>query len=196
MNLKEMLIKEGVIKIRKKDEEPFIVNELGTKSRLFIDIKEASLSPKILHMIVGQIVRVIEEETDLALINANHPDSTLFLFDKIGSVAVGGVPIATALSLVIDIPQIIVRTGKHDRGTQSLVIGNCKGMKVILVEDVTVTGNTIIKGVNAIREAGGICNICVVAVDRQEGAEKNCSDNNIRLFSLLKKSDLGINLDE
>ncbi len=88
MNLKELLIEEGIIKIRKKDEEPFIVNELGTKSRLFIDIKEASLNPKILHMIVGRIVTIIEEETDLALINANHPDSTLFLFDKIGSIYV------------------------------------------------------------------------------------------------------------
>lgn len=196
MNLKEILIKEGVIKIREKDEEPFIVNELGTKSRLFIDIKEASLNPKILHTIVGRIVTIIEEETDLALINANHPDSTLFLFDKIGSVAVGGVPIATALSLVIDIPQIIVRTGKHDRGTQSQIIGNCKRDKVILVEDVTVTGNVVIKGVKAIRDAGGVCNYCIVVVDREEGAEKNCLDNNIILFSLLKKSDFGINLDE
>lgn len=196
MNLKEMLINEGIIKIRKKDEEPFIINELGTKSRLFIDIKEASLNPKILHMIVGQIVRIIEEETDLALINANHPDLTLFLFDKIGSVAVGGVPIATALSLVIDIPQIIIRSGKHDRGTQSPIIGHCKGDRVILVEDVSVTGSTIIKGVKAIREAGGICSTCIVVVDRQEGTEKNCLNNKIRLFSLLKKSDLGISSNE
>ncbi len=196
MNLKDMLIKEGIIKIRNKDEESFVVNELGTKSRLFIDIKEASLNPNILNRITQQIIRVIIEDTDLALINVNHPELPLFLFDRIGSVAVGGVPLATALSLETKIPQIIVRSGKHDRGTQSQVIGNCKGKKVILIEDVTVTGNAAIKGVKAIREAGGICNFCIVVVDRQEEAEKNCLDNGIRLFSLLKKSDFGINLNE
>lgn len=196
MNLKDMLIKEGIIKIRNKDEESFVVNELGTKSRLFIDIKEASLNPNILNRITQQIIRVIIEDTDLALINVNHPELPLFLFDRIGSVAVGGVPLATALSLETKIPQIIVRSGKHDRGTQSQVIGNCKGKKVILIEDVTVTGNATIKGVKAIREAGGICNFCIVVVDRQEEAEKNCLDNGIRLFSLLKKSDFGINLNE
>ncbi len=196
MNLKDMLIKEGIIKIRNKDEESFVVNELGTKSRLFIDIKEASLNPNILNRITQQIIRVIIEDTDLALINVNHPELPLFLFDRIGSVAVGGVPLATALSLETKIPQIIVRSGKHDRGTQSQVIGNCKGKKVILIEDVTVTGNATIKGVKAIREAGGICNICIVVVDRQEEAERNCLDNDIILLSLLKKSDFGIDLNE
>lgn len=195
MNLKEILIKEEIIKIRGKQEEPFIVNELGTKSRLFIDIKEASLNPEILRRIARQLVRTIEEETDLTLINLHHPDLPLFLFDKIGSVAVGGVPIATALSLETHKPQIIVRSGKHDRGTQSLIIGNCEGKKVILIEDVSVTGNAVIKGVKAIREAGGICNTCIVVVDRQEGAERNCLDNGIILLSLLKKSDFGIDLE-
>jgi orotate phosphoribosyltransferase len=120
----------------------------------------------------------------------------MYLFDKICSVAIGSIPIATALSLEINIPQIIVRSEQHNRGTQSSIIGNCKDKKVILIEDVAVTGNAIIKGVNTIRENGGICDICIVVVDRQEGAEKNCLDKGIRLFSLLKKSDFGISLDE
>lgn len=194
MILKDLLLKENIIKIRKKDEEPFIVNEIGTKSRFFIDIKEASLNPNILRSIAQSIIRVIEDKTDMALIDRNHPDLSIFKFDKIGCIAVGGISIATALSLETDIPCIIVRSGKHDRGTQSSVIGKCNNDNIILIEDVTVTGNAVIKGINSIREAGGICDTCIVVVDREEGAEENCLKNNIRLLSVLKKSDFGMNL--
>lgn len=186
MILKDLLIKEKIIKIRGENEEPFIINELGTKSRLFIDIKEASLNPEILRRIVYQLIELMNKETDIALSS----------FDKVGSVALGEVSIGTALSLFANKPQIIVRSGKHDRGTKSSIIGNCKGDRVVLIEDVAVTGNAIIKGVSAIREAGGICHYCIVVIDRQEGAKENCFNRDIELFSLLKKSDLGIVLEE
>lgn len=41
LDLKEMLLKEGIIKIKKEDEEPFILK--SKKSRFFIDIKERVL---------------------------------------------------------------------------------------------------------------------------------------------------------
>jgi len=196
MNLKEMLIKEGIVKIKNKDEEPFTLKS-GKKSRLFIDIKEASLNPEILKRITQDAIRIITEDIpNLSLTNANFPDSHIFLFDKIASVAVGGVPIATALSLETNESQIIVRSEKHDRGTQSQVIGNCKGQRVLLIEDVATSGGSIVSAVRVIREFGGICNVCIVVVDREEGAKEWCVMNDINLISLLKKSDFGINLSE
>jgi len=178
MNLKEMLIKEGIVKIKNKDEKPFKL-KYGKESRLFIDIKEASLNSEILK----EMVRVIDFNWDwYSSVNT----------DIIGSVAIGGIPIASVLSVKIGIKQIIVRSEKHDNGTQSQIIGNCKDKKVLLIEDVATTGGSIVKAVKAIREVGGICNDCVV-VDRQEGAERNCLDNGINLYSLLRKSDFGIN---
>lgn len=182
MSLIEMLKDAGIVKIKQPNEEPFTLKS-GKKSRLFIDIKEASLNPKILKEIINQL-----KNFDLD----NFDNS----FNVIGSVAVGGVPIASVYSYIMNIPQIIVRTEKHDRGTKSQVIGNCKDKKVLLIEDVATTGGSIINAVKAIREAGGICNNCLVIVDRQEGAERNCLDNEINLISLLKKSDFGINLTE
>lgn len=192
MNLKEMLIKEGIVKTKNKDEEPFTLKS-GKKSRLFIDIKEASLNPLILKRITQNAIRIITEDIpDMALTHAHFSDSHIFLFDKIASVAVGGVPIATALSLETNVSQIIVRSEKHDRGTQSQVIGDCKNKRMLLIEDVATSGGSIINAVRAIREAGGICNDCIVVVDRQEGAKEWCGINDINLISLLKKSDFGI----
>jgi len=187
MNLKEMLIKEGIVKIKNKDEEPFTLKS-GKESRLFIDIKEASLNPDILDEIQSSIFYMFAMKT--------NPTDLFMKYERIGSVAVGGIPVATIISYFSKVPQIIVRSEKHDRGTQSQVIGNCKNKRVLLVEDVATSGGSIINAVRAIREAGGSCNNCIVVVDRQEGAERNCLDNGINLISLLKKSDFGINLTE
>ena len=187
MDLKEMLIKEGIVKIRNKDEEPFTLKS-EKKSRLFIDIKQASLNPDILDKIKWEFFRIYGFNTD--------PEGLFMKYERIGSVAIGGIPVATIISYFSKVPQIIVRSEKHDRGTQSQIIGNCDGKNVLLIEDVATSGGSIVSAVRVIREFGGICNVCIVVVDRQEGAERNCLDNGINLISLLKKSDFGINLSE
>lgn len=184
MNLKEMLIKENIVKIKNKDEEPFTLKS-GKKSRLFIDIKEASLNPEILDKIKWEFFKIFKF--------TNIPEGLFMKYERIGSVAVGGIPVATIISYFSKVTQIIVRSEKHDRGTQSQVIGDCKNKRVLLIEDVATSGGSIVSAVKAIRELGGICNTCIVVVDRQEGAERNCLDNEIDLISLLKKSDFGIN---
>ncbi len=178
MSLIEMLKEAGIVKIKTPDEEPFTLKS-GKKSKLFIDIKEASLNPKILRKIVNQIKNRELDKFDLT-------------FDTIASVAVGGVPIASVYSYIMDVPQIIIRSEKHDRGTQTKIIGNCKDKICILIEDVATSGGSIVSAVKAIREAGGICNDCIVVVSREEGAEQLCKESNINLYPLLKKSEFGI----
>lgn len=176
----KLLLDAGIVKTRKENEKSFILKS-GNLSRLFIDIKEASLNPEILR----EIVTIIDDklaETDLYDID----------FDVIGSVAIGGVPIASVYSYIASIPHIIVREEKHERGMESQVIGSCKGKYVLLIEDVATTGNSVVKAVKAIREAGGLCNDCIVVVDRQEGSTELCKENGIDLHSILRKSDFGV----
>jgi len=179
--LAETLKNAGIVKIKTIDEEPFTLKS-DKKSRLFIDIKEATLNPRIL------------KEIELEIYWQNEPVN-IDDFERIASVAVGGVPIASVLSCHSLIPQIIVRSEKHDRGTKSQIIGNCNGKKCILIEDVATSGGSIVSAVKAIREAGGICNDCIVIVSREEGAEQLCKENNINLYPLLRKSDFGIKED-
>ncbi len=180
MFLIEMLKEAGIVKIKSIDDELFTLKS-GKKSRLFIDIKQASLDPTILKEIVNQIK------------NYNLDDFDFNSFDVIASVAVGGVPIASVYSYIMCVPQIIVRTEKHDRGTKSQIIGDCEGKTCMLIEDVATSGGSIVNAVKTIREAGGICDTCIVIVSREEGAEELCKENNINLYPLLKKSDFGIN---
>ena len=181
IELKQALLREEVIMIKTKDEEPFTL-ESGKKSRLFINIKKASLNPCILKCMVKQILKSITIKYDYC--------------DLIGSVAIGGIPIASALSYAACMPQIIVRTEKHDRGMKTQIIGNCDYQDVLLIEDVSTTGESIINAVKAIRNAKGICNYCIVIVDRDEGAIEKCKNNKIELIPLLSKKDFGITEDD
>lgn len=177
---KEMLINKlldkGIIKVKNEDEEYFTLKS-GRKSRFFFDVKEASLDPVILR----EFVNIIYAYKMLVV-----------SFDKIGSVAVGGVPIASVLSYESRFPQIIIRSEKHKTGTESKIIGNCKDYDILLIEDVATSGGSLIDAVYKIRKAGGTCNKCIVIIDREEGANELCIKNGITLYSILKKSDFGI----
>lgn len=190
--LKDLLLREQIVKIKKPGEELFKLKS-GKLSRLFIDIKQSSLNPIILNSIVNSI---INEDYAPALLGICARSGTYRdQYNQnycIGSVAVGGVPIGTSLSTRTGINQIIVRSEKHDRGTETQVIGNCKNKTIILIEDVATSGGSIVKATQSIREAGGVCNSCVAIVDREEGAKLLCFQNNINLIPILKKSDFGL----
>lgn len=171
-----MLLNERIVKVKKVDEEPFTLKS-GRKSRLFFDIKKASLNPVILRNIVTTIFGA---------------GLLVTKFDKFGSVAVGGVPIASVLSHESHIPQIIIRSEKHETGTKSKIIGDCKGFDILLIEDVATSGGSLVDAVHDIRKAGGTCNKCIVVIDRQEGAEELCEKNGIELYPILTKSDFGV----
>ena len=187
--LVKMLKDAGIVKIKEENEEPYILAS-GKKSRLFIDIKGASLDQFILREISVNLNDLIEE-----LLDDNE-----FHFDIVGSVAVGGIPVASVYEYTSRTPQIIVRSEKHETGMKSKVVGddgkgNLKGKRILLIEDVATTGGSIIKAVKAIRETGAICTDCIVIVDRNEGARRLCKENCIDLHSILKKSDFGISED-
>ncbi len=176
MDLKEMLLKENIVRIKGDNEEPFTLKS-GKKSRVFIDIKQASLNPDILKEVVELIDSIGQKEE--------------WYFDRIASVAVGGIPIATALSLRWDEHQIIIRSETHDRGMKQKIIGDCMGLRCLLIEDVATSGGSIVNAVQAIREAGGICTDVIVVVDREEGATELCLHNGVTIHPCLKKSDFG-----
>lgn len=183
MTLKQLLLNNNVVKVRSESEEPFTLKS-GKKSRVFIDIKQATLDPGILKEIIFYLYDRIVTYDEESVCEKFEP------FDRIVSIAVGGVPIATALSLHTGVPQIIVRAETHDRGMKSRIIGDVKGMHCIFIEDVATTGGSIVGAIKAIRDAGGKCNLAFTVVDREEGAEQLCRENNIYLFSCLKKREL------
>lgn len=149
----------------------------GKKSRYYIDIKKASTNPGVLKCIAIEIKEKIQEISIQG--------------DYIGCVALGGVPIAVAVSLETGMPLVIVRKETKDYGTKGQIIGDPKpGSSVILVEDVTTTGGSVLKAIEILKEEGLEVHYVLVVVDREEGASGNLNKIGVELIPLARVSDL------
>ncbi len=169
--------REELIKLLKEVEcvrfGEFILSS-GKKSNYYVDIKKATTNPKILKLIGEMIAKDIKDDNV-----------------KVAGIELGSVPIATSVSIFSEKPLLIIRKKPKDYGTKSKIEGDLKsGDKVIIIEDVTTTGNSVLKAVKEIREFGGIVEKVYVVVDREEGAEENLKKENIKLIPLVKVSEL------
>jgi len=146
----------------------------GKKSNYYVNMKMAITDPSILK----SIAEIISGQ-----INKNE-------IDRVAGPALGAVPIATAISLESLIPMLMIRKSKKGYGTSELIEGNLlEGNSVIIVEDVTTTGNSLIKAIKAIEENGGKVKRAFVVVDRAEGAIENLKEEGIELEPILSIND-------
>lgn len=143
----------------------------GARSSYYIDIKAATTNPAIL----AEIGKAIAEGRE---------------FDVVAGVAVGGVPIAVAVSLASGRPYAIIRREAKDHGKSGRIIGEVNGKDVLLVEDVTTSGGSAIYGIEALRAAGAHVDRVVTVVDREAGAREALAEKGVSLQALVRVSDL------
>jgi len=149
----------------------------GKKSSYYIDIKKAIGTPRILK----QIALEISEKIKLYSIEA----------DYIGCVALGGVPIAVALSLETDLPLIIIRKEAKEYGTKGQIVGDfTRNSRVLMVEDVATTGGSVLKAIELLGNEGLVVKHVIVVVDREEGAHSSLLKTGVELIPLAKVSEL------
>ena len=88
-------------------------------------------------------------------------------------------------------PGFFVRKTVKDHGTKKLVEGlsDIAGKRVVIVEDVTTTGGSAMKAVEALTAAGATITLVISILDREEGADKLYADAGIPLASLFKASE-------
>ncbi len=167
-NLKEELINYGAIQFGE------FTLASGKKSNVYINIKDAITHPEILKSIAEMACTDIDLNT----------------WERIAGVAVGAVPLAVAVSLESSRPYSIIRKDKKDHGIENPVIGDMKGKKVLLIEDVTTSGGSCIYGIECIRAVGGIIDTVITVVDREQGAEALLNSVDVKLISMIKMKDL------
>ena len=61
-----------------------------------------------------------------------------------------------------------------------------QGKRIVIVEDVTTTGGSALKAVEAVREAGGDVALVFTMVDREEGATEAFAEAGLPFRSLYK----------
>ena len=145
----------------------------GAVSDYYIDIKKAITNPKILKKISEALAEYAEG------------------YDLIAGMELGAVPLITALSLETNVPYVIIRKEKRQHGTSKQIEGGeVKGKKVLIVEDVTTSGGSVIKTIKIIRENQGLVDEILVVVDRESGAEEKLQRLDVSFIPLLSVSDI------
>jgi orotate phosphoribosyltransferase len=145
----------------------------GAVSDYYIDIKKASTNPKVLKLIAKSIAPYAEN------------------YDIIAGMELGAVPLAVAVSIETNRPFVIIRKEKKEHGTGKLIEGpDVSQKKVMVVEDVTTTGGSVIKAIKYLRENGAIVDRVVTVVDRLGGAKEKLKDMNVEFIALLDVNDI------
>jgi orotate phosphoribosyltransferase len=134
----------------------------GKKSSYYLDCRMTTLDPRGAYLIARLILQRIRSEKIPA--------------DAIGGLTMGADPIATAVAVVSGIesaplPAFIVRKEPKGHGTQRSIEGyNGKpGSRVIVVDDVCTTGDSILKAAEKAEESGYEVVAAFCVVDREEG---------------------------
>ena len=71
-----------------------------------------------------------------------------------------------------------------------MIIGRVAGLRVLLVEDVTTSGGSVIAGIEALRSGGALVDTVVTVVDREAGAAAALENLGVTLKALAYASEL------
>lgn len=152
------LIREKSLKLASDGE--FFTLSSGKKSTYFVDCKKATLDARGIHLIAEAIADIIKSQS------YHNPI-------YIAGVALGGCPLATAVSMLTKFDALFVRTAAKDHGTKQLIEGSfVPGKQVVLLEDVITTGASTLSAINILEDAGLRVVHVLCVIDRLEGGRK------------------------
>jgi orotate phosphoribosyltransferase len=151
----------------------------GRSSNFFIDLKKTMFDPQGAALLADLLFDMIRDED----------------VEYIGGMATGAIPIVAALCLRSwpekPLKGFFVRKETKGHGTGQRVDGLLEtGSKVILFEDVTTTGGSVMQAADQVRQLQCRVMRVVTVVDRLEGAAENFRKAGIRFEALFTWRDL------
>jgi orotate phosphoribosyltransferase len=152
----------------------------GAVSDYYLDMKPTMFSPEGLSLIAEIVFDMLRDDASI---------------DSIGGLELGAVPIISAVSMRSHnerpIDGFVVRKDKKGHGTDKKIDGNFRpNTNVVLFEDVTTRGGSVMEAVRAVRAQGATVKKVISVVDRLEGAAENLKREGIELVAIYTTNDL------
>jgi orotate phosphoribosyltransferase len=152
----------------------------GAMSDYYLDMKPTMFSPEGLSLIADIAFGLLRDDPSVA---------------SIGGLELGAVPIVCAVSMRSHnqrpIDAFVVRKDKKGHGTDKKIDGNFRpNSTVVLFEDVTTRGGSVMEAVHAVRAQGATVKKVISVVDRLEGAAENLKKEGIELVAMFTTDDL------
>jgi orotate phosphoribosyltransferase len=149
-----------LIKERSYREGDFVLAS-GKRSKFYLDMKPTMFHPDGANLLAEL---VLEKLANVKV-------------DYVGGMAVGAIPLVIAVAVLSahtprPLPGFFVRKEVKDHGTKRRVdaVADLNGSNVVILEDVTTTGDSAMRAVEAATDAGANVMLVLSIVDRGEGA--------------------------
>ncbi len=146
----------------------------GQTSNTYFDKYQFESDPTLLAAIAAELAPLIPTDTEL-----------------LAGLELGGVPVATALSLHTGIPALFVRKEAKSYGTAKLAEGPpIDGKRLLIVEDVVTSGGQIVISAGDLRNRGALISTAVCVLDREQGGNDALAAAGIELRAAFTRTDI------
>ena len=150
----------------------------GRTSDFYFDMKMPMFDPETINLIALEILDLLAEEGA----------------EYVGGLEMGAVPLVGAVVCRSwperPVKGFFVRKSVKEHGTQKKIEGHFDPTgKIVLLDDVTTSGGSVLDAVRAVRERGGAVTTALTIVDRDEGAAQNLAQEGLRLRALFTRAD-------
>jgi orotate phosphoribosyltransferase len=150
----------------------------GEKSGYYFDMKPTTLDPEAANLLGPMLYTLVSDSIGVF----------------VGGLAVGAIPVIAILVHYSysrrGIMGFYVREEIKNHGTQNLIEGFLEdGANVIMFDDVTTSGSSVMKAVDAVRGRGCKVLKVITIVDRREGAAERFEREGLEFISLYTTKD-------
>lgn len=112
-------------------------------------------------------------------------------FDRLAGIPYGSLPTATGLALRLHCPMIFPRKEVKAHGTRRVIEGNFHtGETVVVVDDILISGKSVMEGAGKLESAGLNVNDIVVFIDHEQGVKDRLQQNGYRSHAVLTISEI------
>ncbi|HEY2205463.1 MAG TPA: orotate phosphoribosyltransferase [Pseudonocardia sp.] len=154
----------------------------GAEADYYVDLRRVTLHHRAAPLI-GRLMRVLTAD---------------WVYQSVGGLTLGADPVATsvlhsAAAEGIGIDAFAVRKESKRHGLQRLIEGpDVSGREVLVVEDTSTTGGSVLTAVRAVLEAGATIVGVATVVDRDTGARQAIEAEGLAYRAVLGPADLDL----
>jgi orotate phosphoribosyltransferase len=151
----------------------------GKLSSYYIDLRIVPSFPDVFKEVVACYIYTLRNKVGLTS------------FDAICGIATSGLTFAAAVAYTLSKPLLYIRRERKEHGLSKVLEGVLyPGWKVLILDDLATTGESILTATRALRGEGGRVEDAVVLIDRKEGAERALLNEGVKLHPFTDISEL------